>query len=297
MSAAAAPGHFDGHIHVVSKDVKYSWMEGLEIDHPWGVPDFQRAAAGTPVVGGVFVEVNPDVEFAKREIAWVNEVSAAHPGFFKAAVAKVPLSRGDSATHHLQWLSEMPLVKGVREVFEVEDLSSRPLFLQAMRAWATFDFSFDICCKSPSLPHVPALIQQFPAKNFILDHIAKPSIVAAVESVRAASSPSIEQTAPFRNWADWISKLATFQNLWCKISGVLTEASVKDWKSEHVNPFIDFALATFGSRRCIFGGDWPVVTMAAPYAKWHELVVERVRAGGLDEASIFSKNCAAVYRF
>jgi len=111
------------------------------------------------------------------------------------------------------------------------------------------DLTYDFLVRTRELPAAIATAQAFPQARFVLDHAAKPPI---------ADGGSAE-------WADRIKALAACGNVWCKISGLATEAKWSDWDAERLFPFVEYVAKCFGEDRLIFGSDWPVCLLAASY--------------------------------
>jgi len=118
------------------------------------------------------------------------------------------------------------------------------------------------------LPVAVEFVQRFPRQRFVLDHLAKPLIKAQ----------TIEP------WASHIRELAKFPNVFCKLSGMVTEADWKSWKPEHFVPYLDVALESFGPERLMIGSDWPVCRVAASYSQVMALVMDYLDDRYLREA-------------
>ena len=142
-------------------------------------------------------------------------------------------------------LAQFPLVKGVRRNLQSEtdaNFCLRPDFIAGVHALAEFDFSFDLCVAHYQLPAVTELVRCCPEVCFILDHCGKPAIREQI----------------FEPWAGQMILLAALPNVACKISGLLTEANLANWKASEVQPYVRHAIHCFGFNRVLFGGDWPV---------------------------------------
>ena len=109
--------------------------------------------------------------------------------------------------------------------------------------------TYDLLVRTRELPAAIATAQAFPQARFVLDHAAKPPISEGFS----------------REWADLLAALAACGNVWCKISGLATEANWDDWDAERLLPFVAHAAECFGEDRLIFGSDWPVCLLAGSY--------------------------------
>ena len=143
------------------------------------------------------------------------------------------------------------------------------------------DLAYDFLVRSRELPSAIATAQAFPQARFVLDHAAKPPI---------ADGGSDE-------WTDRIAALAACGNVWCKISGLATEAVWNDWDAERLFPFVEHVANCFGEDRLIFGSDWPVCLLAGSYGEIKgalEACLARLGPGVREKA--FGVNAKAAYR-
>ncbi|MBR1167776.1 amidohydrolase family protein [Bradyrhizobium sp. DASA03005] len=143
------------------------------------------------------------------------------------------------------------------------------------------DLAYDFLVRSRELPAAIATAQAFPHARFVLDHAAKPPIAAGGSA----------------EWADRIAALAACGNVWCKISGLATEAVWNDWDAERLFPSVAHAARCFGEDRLIFGSDWPVCLLAGSYSEIKtalEACLARLGPRVRDKA--FGVNAKAVYR-
>lgn len=188
--------------------------------------------------------------------------------FIKGIVGWVDL-RAPNIEERLQYYSGFKKLKGFRHVLQGEpqrDLMLQPAFMNGISLLKKYNFTYDILIFKDQLQFVSKLVSAFPNQSFVIDHISKPDI----------KNGEIEQ------WRKDISALGQFENLYCKISGMVTEADWKGWKKENFRPYMDVAVETFGIDRIMFGSDWPVCLVAASYDE----VVGIVE----DYFSSFSKN-------
>lgn len=251
----------DAHVHLWEVDrFEYAWLESfptLNRDH--GLDDYERATEDAGVDGMVFVECTEsfDDEVSRQEVEWVESL-AREEDRIRGIVAHASLEKGTDARPHLDWLSDRPLVTGVRRIVQEEphDFLRRPDFLNGIRLLNEYDFTFDLTVRAAQLDSAIALVDQCPEVKFVLDHLGKPGI----------------RDAAWEPWSRRIAELAERENVCCKLSGVLTEASLDDWTYEGVAPYVDHALECFGVDRVLFGGDWPVLRLAADYATWVDVV-------------------------
>jgi len=145
---------------------------------------------------------------------------------------------------------------------------------------AEFDLTYDLLLFPKHLPLACELATRFPHQRFVLDHIAKPPIKA-------------RRLEP---WAKDIRQLAQFPNVFCKVSGMVTEADWQTWAPADLVPYLDVVFAAFGAERIMIGSDWPVCTVAAPYARVMSIVVDYIQQFSPDEQKmILGDNACRFY--
>jgi len=178
---------------------------------------------------------------------------AAGNDFVKGVVGWVNL-RSPELKERLEYYSGIKKMKGFRHVLQGEterDLMLKPEFMDGIQALKKYDFTYDILIFPDQLKFIPTFVKAFPDQKFVLDHIAKPYI----------KDKRVEK------WANEMKDLAGFENVYCKVSGMVTEAKWLDWEIEDFTPYLDVIFETFGSKRVLFGSDWPVCNVAGGYDK------------------------------
>ncbi len=205
----------------------------------------------------VFLQCECLVSQCEEEVAWVSDLARKDPRI-QGIVPLAPLEEGN-VVEVLERYSANPLIKGVRRIIQYESdpfFCLKPGFVSGVRLLTRFNYSFDICINHTQLPQTITLVSKCPDVKFILDHIAKPDI-----KNRAIDS-----------WRKDLAELAKFPNVFCKISGLVTEADILNWTPSDLKPYVDHVLNSFGMDRLIFGSDWPVVTQAATFKQWIEVL-------------------------
>ncbi len=178
--------------------------------------------------------------------------------FIKAAVGWVPLTLPDVA-NDLERLANEPKLRGVRHVLQGEPdelYILRDDFNAGVRALKQFNLVYDILIFERHLPQTITFVDGHPSQVFVLDHIAKPRI----------------KEAAFEPWNRNIRELAKRGNVFCKVSGMVTEAEWSNWSREHLKRYFDTVLEAFGPKRLMFGSDWPVCLVACGYKHWVKTV-------------------------
>lgn len=250
----------DAHHHFWGYDpAEYGWisdaMSVLKRDY---LPDdLHREAAAAGVDGVVSVQARQTVD----ETRWLLEL-AAQNDFIRGVVGWVPLV-SERVADDLARFTDRPKLKAVRHVLQDEpddDYMLRPEFDRGVGLLPKFGLRYDILIFERHLPQATTLVDRHPGLTFVLDHVAKPRVRDG------AISP----------WRERVADLAKRPNVFCKLSGLATEAGPRAWTPGQLRPYMDVALEAFGPRRLMFGSDWPVCLLAVDYHRWVGLVREFV---------------------
>jgi L-fuconolactonase len=242
--------------------------------------DYDAATESIDIESMVFVQADCASSQALDEVDWINTLDDR----IQAIVAFAPLENGDAVRDWLDQLARYPHVKGVRRLLqsEADGFALQPGFIHGVQALADYDFSFDICVYHHQLPDVIALVQHCPNVRFVLDHAGKPNIKDGL----------------YDPWREHIESLAQFENVDCKISGLVTEADHAHWALNNLAPYIEYLLSTFGSQRLMFGSDYPVVNLAGGYERWFNASLDLLSHLSDDEKyNVFYHNARSFYRF
>ncbi|MHB1357161.1 MAG: amidohydrolase family protein [Anaerolineae bacterium] len=275
----------DTHLHVWDPArLSYPWLAGnLLLNKAYLPADYDRDCEPVAVDKMVFVQAEVDFAQYRQETDWVTELAQADRRI-QGIVSWAPLESGDAAREDLEHLAQNKLVKGIRRIIQFEpdvDFCLRPGFVKGVQALPDYGMSFDICINPTQLANTIELVRQCPNVQFIMDHIAKPDIKHQV----------------IEPWGQQLSTLATFPNVWCKMSGLATEADHHKWSPEDLQPYIDHVISIFGFDRVMFGGDYPVVLQASPWTRWVETLESALAGCSANELrKIFRDNALAFYR-
>ena len=176
--------------------------------------------------------------------------------FIKGVVGWVDL-QSDGCESRLSHFTQNPIFKGVRHILQSEtpEFMRTKKFKRGIASLCFYDLTYDLLVYPHHLEAAIQLVKEFPQQRFILDHLAKPDIKN--QSVKA--------------WASSIKELAQAPNLACKISGMVTEADWNTWKTSDFTPYLDIVFEAFGSKRVLYGSDWPVCLLAASYEQVYTL--------------------------
>jgi L-fuconolactonase len=215
------------------------------------------------------------------ETDWLLRLSERY-AFIAGVVGWVDL-RHPEVEQHLDRYSEHPKFVGVRHVVQDEpdpDFLFGHAFTRGIQEVAARNLSYDILIRPHQLGAAIRFANNFPEMRLILDHMAKPEIAGK----------------KLRPWSLQIHELASCSNVWCKVSGMVTEAE-KHWKQEDFVPYLDVVFEAFGCHRVMMGSDWPVCTSVAPYPQVLSIVKKYIKQfpENLQE-QILGGNAADAYR-
>ena len=275
----------DAHLHLWDLGrLRYPWLAGVPLlNRNHLIADYRRACGPVQVAKMVFLQCECDVAQFQQEAAWVTDIAREDPRI-RGIVAWAPLEKGDAAGPDLARLAANPLVKGVRRIIQFEpdmDFCLRPDFVRGVQLLARRGLNFDLCINHRQLANTLKLVRQCPKVNFILDHIGKPDIKAGL----------------LDPWHAELRELAQFENVWCKLSGLVTEADFARWTPADLQPYLDHVVDCFGGDRVMFGGDWPVSTQATDYPRWVTTLDDALHGCSPDELhKIYVRNAEDFYR-
>ena len=274
----------DSHIHFWDPgQLNYPWLRDIPtLNHVFLPAQLAQATTAVNLQKIVFVQADCVPEDGLAEVAWVSQLAQNEPRI-QGIVAFAPLENETASATYLEKLKAFPLVKGVRRLIQSEapGFANQPEFIRSVQQLAQFGFSFDICIVHTQMPEVIELVSQCPEVAFVLDHFGKPAI----------ANKRLEP------WATQIRTLAQFPYVWCKLSGLVTEADHQNWTVGDLRPYLEVVLDAFGPQRLMFGGDWPVSELAASYQQWVETADALLAAlPEADRRRIFFENAEAFYK-
>lgn len=257
---------------------KHSWItdEMAEIRRDFYPEDLQPLLKDHGFSGCVAVQA--DQSEAETELL-LNH--AKKYDFIKGVVGWVDLC-SPNVEDRLQQFSENPFLKGVRHTVwdEQGEFMLAPYFQRGISVLTEVGLTYDILAFDYQLSSAVKLVETFPKQKFVLDHMGKPQI----------------SEKPDREWVENIEELGGNKNVWCKISGLVTETPNFSWKSSDFFPFLEVVVSAFGVDRIIFGSDWPVCLSAAQYPDVVGVVDEFFSSySEEDKRKIFGGNASHFY--
>ena len=274
----------DSHHHLWNfSEAEYDWirrdMSVLRQDFTPEMLYSELAASG--IDGCVAVQARQSLEETDRLLALAKDSP-----FIKGVIGWFPL-QNDSVEKEIASRVEggpdRHLV-GVRHVVEDEPDPRFILgesFNRGVGLLENYGLVYDILVNEGQLPEVLEFVDRHPRQIFVLDHLAKPRIAAG----------------ELHPWEKNLKALAGRENVYCKISGLVTEADWHSWTPDDLKPYLDTAFEAFGARRLMFGSDWPVCLLASSYRKWYRTLA--VYCAGLssdEKEAVFSGNAEKIYR-
>ena len=231
-------------------------MEVLKRDYLPAKLENELALSG--ISGTVVVQARQRIE----ETRWLLELADSFP-FIKGVVGWFDLI-SENLRAQLDEYAGHPKLVGVRHVIHDEsddDFMLRPAFLKGIEILQEFDLVYDLLLFPKHLGRAFELVNMFPDQRFVLDHMAKPFIRSGI----------------IQPWKEDVEALASQTNVWCKISGMVTEAYYDRWKYEEFVPYLDTVQHSFGTDRIMLGSDWPVCTLAGEYKEVMEIPLRYIK--------------------
>jgi L-fuconolactonase len=270
----------DAHHHLWRyQAAEYPWMSEMMgiLRRDFTANDLEQVARSCGVQGTVAVQARQMLQETRFLLD-----TAANCSLIRGVVGWVPLVDADVETH-LEKFSQDRLLKGVRHVLHDE---ADPLYMlredfnSGIDLLRKYDLRYDLLIFAKHLPQTITFVDRHPSQIFIVDHIAKPKI----------GGGEIAQ------WRTDIQTLSQRENVFCKISGMITEANWHSWNTAQLRPYFDVILEAFGPSRLMFGSDWPVMTVAGRYKDWIAFVTDMLDGlSDVEADSIMQATATRVY--
>ena len=242
----------DAHHHFWKYNTKeFGWIDDdmSVIRRDYLPDDLKQTISGAGVDGVISVQARQSV----KETEWLLKL-AGENDFILGVTGWLPLS-DEGAESHLEKYSDFEKLKAVRHVIQDEEddyFILRKDFNRGISLLKKYDLIYEILIFEKHLPQTIDFVDRHPGQLFVLDHIAKPLIKDNL----------------IYPWKKNIAELAKRPNVYCKVSGMVTEADLKAWTSQQLKPYFDVVLEAFGPQRLMFGSDWPVCLVAGEYNTW-----------------------------
>lgn len=274
------PDRIDAHHHLWKYSPEsYPWMSGgMDIlRRDFGTEDLTATLRENNVSGTVAVQARQSLE----ETHWLLDL-AEHTECIRGVVGWVPLTDPNVAKD-LVMFSANTRLKGVRHVVHDESEDNyilRDDFNRGVALLSGLGLRYDILVFERQLPQTIQFVDRHPNQIFILDHIGKPRI----------------KDHALVPWRANIKALAQRENVFCKLSGMVTEADWNCWTEDDLRPYFETVLNAFRPDRLMWGSDWPVVLLASPYARWMDVSLRMIsELSSSEQRSILGATAANVY--
>ena len=271
----------DAHHHLWHYSAEeYGWIgsEMQVLQRDFLARDLERAMRAAAVDGSVAVQARQSIVESEWLLSVAEEASS-----ILGVVGWAPLTDPD-LPRILDSLRSSHKLKGLRHVIQDEpddDFILRDDFNRGIDLLADTGLVYDLLIQERHLPQAATFVRRHPEQIFVLDHLAKPKIRERI----------------LQPWRGHLRGLAEHENVYCKLSGLVTEADWDKWTLDDLRPYLDTALEVFGAERLMAGSDWPVCLLASGYERWWSTL--RAWAADLSEserAQIFSETASRVYR-
>lgn len=271
----------DAHQHFWKFDpVRDSWIneEMAIIQYDFLPQQLEKILSENGIDGSVVVQ--SDQSEIENEFQLNN---AAQYDFIRGVVGWVDLQAAD-IEDKLSCYQQFKKLKGFRHVLQGEpqrDLMLQPAFRNGISLLNKFGFTYDVLIFPDQLKYAAQLAATFPDQPFVINHIAKPGIKDSL----------------IADWKKDIVSVAAHGNMVCKISGMVTEADRKHWKTEDFTPYLDVIVEAFGTDRIMYGSDWPVCLLAADYAKMKQIADDYFsKFSASEQAAFYGKTATRFYK-
>lgn len=208
--------------------------------------------------GSISVQARQSLE----ETEWLLSL-AQENSFIKGVVGWVDLCSSE-VKNQLERFSKYPKLVGVRHVIHDEpddNFMLRNDFLRGVESLQHYGLTYDILIFPKHLPNAIQLVSRFPQQIFVIDHIAKPLIKDKI----------------IEPWKEQIEAISRYNNVYCKLSGMVTEANIKSWSREDFVSYLDIVFSAFGTNRLMIGSDWPVCKLGGAYSQVMNLVIDYIK--------------------
>jgi len=269
----------DSHQHFWKFDpVRDNWMDDnmYILKNDFMPADLSPILANYGIDGCVTVQVD---QSEAENIFMLNNADGYQ--FIKGVVGWVDFTAKD-IEDKLAYYAQFDKLKGFRHILQGEkqrDYMLKPEFKRGISKLEKFGFTYDILIYPDQLAYTIEYVSAFPNQLFVIDHIAKPYI----------------KTGEIEEWKKQMILIAQHENVYCKISGMVTEANWSAWKKTDFTSYLDVVFESFGSKRVMYGSDWPVCRVAATYGQVVNIAAEYVSSFSNDEQDAFWGDNA--YRF
>ncbi|WP_405248235.1 amidohydrolase family protein [Cellulophaga sp. Asnod2-G02] len=270
----------DSHQHFWVYDAKkHSWIDDTmsTIRRDFLPKDLKKIYQENNIDGCIAVQADQ----SREETEFLLKLSDEHQ-FIKGVVGWVDFSAARIEAQ-LEAYSSLKKLKGFRHIVQAElnpNFLLQPDFLRGIAALERYNYTYDLLILPHQLGATLEFIKKFPHQKFVIDHMAKPYIKEGF----------------FDGWAVLIKEIARHENVYCKLSGMITEADYTTWSTAQIEPYMDVVFDSFGPNRILFGSDWPVCLVAGNFAKVKKLTTDFIaKCSSTEQQNIMGINAIKFY--
>ena len=279
INPPSGDGGIDSHVHFWKYDkIRDAWitdkMKTLQQNY------LPETITGTLKRNGIKGCVAVQADQSELETLFLTELAKTHP-IIKAVVGWVDL-QNENIEERLDYFSQYTVIKGWRHIVQEEpdDFLLQPSFQRGISALQQYNYTYDLLIYPKQLKAALDFLSKFPNQKMVIDHCAKPDIAAKKTE----------------EWAVLMKEIAKHPNVYCKLSGLFTEAKWKEWSPAEFYPYFDIVFNIFGTDRLLFGSDWPVILLSGMYVQWKSLLEKYMENFGREEKEkIFAGNAMRFY--
>jgi len=271
----------DSHQHFWKYDpVKYDWIDdSMSVIQKDFIPeDLAPILKANGFDGCITVQSHQSEQENEFQLA-----NADNHNFIKGVVGWVDV-QSPNIEERLDYYQQFKKLKGFRHVLQGEsqrDFMLRPDFLKGISLLKKYGYAYDILILPDQLKYTAEFVTQFPDQRFVIDHIAKPNI----------------KQKELNGWQKDIEAVSKFENVYCKVSGMVTEADWENWQPADFNNYLEVITNNFGINRLMYGSDWPVCKVAADYGQVVDIVKDYFAAfSQTEQQAFFGGNAIEFYK-
>ncbi len=270
----------DAHQHFwIYNEQEYSWIDDRmgKLKRDFKPADFQEELNRAGFIGSVAIQARQSVE----ETRWLLSLSNQYP-CIKGVVGWVDLQSEKIEDLLIEFAGEQKFV-GVRHLIQDEkdiNFLLKKEFMRGIAYLQDYGLTYDLLIYPEHLKVAGKLVRKFPELKFVVDHLAKPAV----------------KNKMLEPWATDIKDLSRYENVFCKLSGMVTEGDWENWKPSDFIPYMDVVLESFGPDRVMLGSDWPVCLLAGNYQSVLNLVLNYIKqCSEKEQEKIWSDTCISFY--
>ena len=269
----------DAHVHFWNFDAaRDTWItDDMKILRQDFLPqDLSAHLKENKIDGCVAVQADQN----ETDTTFLVELSKTNP-FIKGVVGWIDL-QDENIEKRLEYFSQFPIIKGWRHIVQAEpdNFLQRKNFQLGMQALSGFNYTYDLLISNKQLKESLEFVSKFPQQKIIIDHCAKPDI----------------KNKGIADWKMYMKEIAGYPNVYCKLSGLITETKWKEWTAAVFYPYLDTVFELFGTGRLLFGSDWPVMQLSGNYQQWKNLLEKYMQNySSADREKIYGLNAVQFY--